>query len=140
MLPIDWKESQNGLVPVDPHLYSMAMEYCGRELAAMPELRDYRKVWVSVKLGEDGKPLEATGIQALQHVIDLPISRYSDSKAAKLLSERVDSYCADNGLRGTSVFVYMNSKEQPEQRCNHADDWLRVWKAEPADRYVVKVR
>src|SRR4051812_9713562 len=104
-IPIDFRPSVNGLVPVDEKLYSLTMDYCGRELASKIDLRDYRKVWVSAVLDKDGLPTEVTGVQCLNQVIDLPVSRYKDSKSAKVLSERVESYMQDNGLRGASVFV-----------------------------------
>lgn len=139
-LPIDWRDSPNGLVPVDAKLYTLAMEFCKRELAEVPKLTDYRKVWVAAQLGADGKLMKVTGIQALQMCVDLPISRYTDSKSALLLSSRVDSWCADQGLRGANVFVYLSSTEKPEQKCKGWDSWLKFWKAIPADRFLVKVR
>jgi hypothetical protein len=139
-LPLDWKESPNGLIPVDAHLYSLAMDYCKRELAEIPDLRIYRKVWACVQLDQDDKPVKVTGIQALQQVVDLPISRYSDSKAAKLLSERVEIFMQDNGLRGSHVFVYLNSNESEAQKCRNWMGWLKNWKAKPAERWLVRVR
>jgi hypothetical protein len=139
-LPIDFKASPDGPVPSDDAIYSLAMEFCSRELAEEIDFRDYRKVWVSVQLNEDGQPVKVTGIQCLNQVVDLPISRYTDSKSAKILSERVDSFCADQGLRGCSVFVYISSTDKPEQRCRNYMKWLSIWKAKPADRFVVRVR
>jgi hypothetical protein len=139
-LPIDFKKSADGLVPVDEHLYSLAMDYCKRELAELPELRNYYKVWVSARLDDDDRPVEINGLQTLQQAIDLPVSRYSDSKAAKLLSRRVEIFMQDNGLRGSHVFVYLNSKESDAQKCRNWTDWLRNWKARPADRWLVRVR
>jgi hypothetical protein len=53
-LPIDFKTSPDGPVPSDDAIYSLAMEFCSRELAEEIDFRDYRKVWVSVQLNEDG--------------------------------------------------------------------------------------
>jgi hypothetical protein len=137
--PLDFK-SLDPVIPADPKLYELALNYCSRELSSMPDLRIYRKVWVAANVNENDAPVEVIGIQALQFVPDLPISRYSNSKAAKLLSRRVETYLADQGCRGIDVFVYISSAEKPEQRCGHWAEWLKIWKARPADRFLVRVR
>lgn len=140
-LPIDFKPSPDGPVPVDESLYWLAMEYCSRELAEMPKLHEYAKVWLTVCLDKDDKPVSANGITVVQNVVDAPIFRSSDSKSAKLLSERIESFCADRGLRGSHVFIYLNSEEKPEQRCPAWKFWLlKAWRGRPADRFLVRVR
>jgi hypothetical protein len=138
-LPLDFK-SFDPLEPCDPRLFELADSFCRAELSEYPEFKSYRKIWVTVVIDNDGEMLRVSGFQALMTVVDLPISRYTDSKSAKLLSERVDSYCADNGLRGAPVFVYLSSKEKPEQRCRDWVKWLKFWNAVPADRFLVRVR
>lgn len=139
-LPLEFKEFRPEPVPKDEDLYRLTLRFCMTELAELPDFELYRKMWVTVELDKAGKMVRVTGMQALMSVVDLPISRYTNSKAAKLLSERVDSYLADQGLRGVPVFVFISSKEKPEQKCRDWTKWLRIWKAEPADRWLVRVR
>jgi hypothetical protein len=140
VFPIHFRDSVNGPVPADEKLHAMTMEFCERELSDKVNLLDYKKVWVSAQVDADDKPVKITGIQCLDQVIDLPVSRYTDSKAAHLLSGRVDSYLADQGFRGASVFVYISDSEKPEQRCRNWASWLSFWKAKPAQRWMVRVR
>ena len=143
VVPIDFRESSNGLVPVDAELFTLVTEYCKSALAEQPELTMLRKTWAVVEY-EGDKIVSVTGLAAWGgDVPDHPLWRVTGpnaKRATKMLQERINGFHADRGARGRHVFIYISEKEQPEQRCPDWEQSLRDVGAVPAQRFAVTIR
>lgn len=143
VVPLDFRESLNGLVPVDAHLYGLVVEYCKTALAEQPKIDELRKTWAVVE-HEGEKIVSVTGLAAWGgDVPDIPIFRVTGENAkrgTKMLQERINSFFADRGARGRQVFIYISEKETPEQRCEAWESSLEDVGAVPAQRFAVTVR
>ena len=143
VVPIDFRNSQNGLVPVDAHLYTLVVEYCKIALAEQPVIEELAKTWAVVEY-EGENIVSVTGIGAWGgDVPDHPIWRVTGpnaKRATKMLQERINGFHADRGARGRSVFIYISEKETPEQRCPDWEDSLKDVGAVPAQRMAVTIR
>lgn len=142
VVPIDFRNSSNGLVPVDGHLYTLVVEYCKKALAEQPKIDELNKTWAVVEY-EGEKIASVTGLAAWGgDVPDLPIFRVTGEnakRATKMLYDRINSFFADRGGRGKQVFLYISDKETPEQRCEAWDSSLEDVGAVPAQRYAVTI-
>lgn len=143
VVPIDYRDSPNGLIPIDAHLYTLVVEYCKTALAEQPKIEDLRKTWAVVEY-EGEKIVSVTGLAAWGgDVPDLPIFRVTGDnakRATKMLYDRINSFFADRGARGRQVFLYISNSETPEQRCEAWDASLEDVGAVPAQRFAVTVR
>lgn len=143
VVPIDFKESPEGLRPVDAHLYALTVKYCKTALAEQPTLEQLRKTWVIVEY-QDGVISGVTGIFAYGgNVPDIPIFRVTGpnaKRATKMAQERLNAFFADQGMRGRSVFLYISESEAPEQRCEAWDQSLKDVGAVSAQRFAITVR
>lgn len=143
IVPLDFRDSPNGLVPIDAHLFTLTGEYCKTALAEQPTLTELRKTW-AVVMYEGETITEVTGIFAWGGPVqDIPIFRMTGpnaKRATKLAQERLNGFFADQGLRGRQVFLYISDKEKPEQRCEAWESSLEDVGAVPAQRFAVTVR
>lgn len=143
VFPIDFMGQAPLWEPKDRHLHDLAVEYCARELAEQINFVKLNKVWVTAIIDEAGNPTEITGITGYVMKLDVPVFRVSGEfavRSTKMLEERLHAFFADQGWRGTEVFLHISSKETPEQRCEKWEQSLVDAKANPADRYSVIVR
>jgi hypothetical protein len=143
VVPIDFRNSSNGIVPVDGHLYTLVVEYCKTALAEQPKIDELAKTWAVVEY-EGEKIVSVTGLAAWGgDVPDLPIFRVTGEnakRATKMLYDRINSFFADRGARGRQVFLYISNSETPEQRCEAWEASLEDVGAVPAQRFAVTIR
>jgi hypothetical protein len=143
VVPLDFRESLNGIVPVDEHLYTLVTEYCKTALAEQPKLEELRKTWAVVEY-EGETIVGVTGLAAWGGDIpDHPLFRVTGpnaKRATKMLQERINGFHADRGARGRHVFLYISDSETPEQRCEAYEQSLKDAGAVPAQRYAVTIR
>lgn len=143
VVPIDFRASHNGPVPVDAHLYTLVMEYCKFALAEQPVIEELAKTWAVVEY-EDEKIVSVTGLAAWGgDVPDIPIFRVTGEnavRATKMLYDRMNAFFADRGARGRHVFLYISEKEKPEQRCEAWESSLQELGAISAERFAVVIR
>lgn len=142
-VPIDFKNSINGIVPVDPTLYSRAIQYCADQLSNPPDLKTMAKTWVVVEPGEKQEIIEVHGITGYCMRPDIPFFRATGNnpkRVTHMLHERLNSHFSDSGWRGHDVFLYISNSEKPEQRCGLWQDSLINVGAVPAERYAVTIR
>lgn len=125
--------------PANPELHRLVVQYAAKNLAAMPPLADFMKVWVACETDDSGTPIAVEGLLWSAQVIDFPGFRYRTPWAAKALIDRARSFLDDNGARGSDVFVHVSSTEGPEQKCEQWQDWINYTGAVPADRYRIRV-
>jgi hypothetical protein len=143
VVPIDFRKEGGKIVAVDPALYSRVMQYCGENLAEIPNLTELAKVWSAVEFGEHEEIIDVHGLTGYRMVPDVPLFRATGASAKRVTSmlyDRINGHFADAGWRGHGVFLYLNSKETPEQRCPAWDESLNDVGAEPANRLLVMVR
>lgn len=135
VLPLDFMGQGALLEPVDRKLHDAAVDFCAREIVTPVDFVKMAKTWVAV---EDGKVL---GVMGYVLRPDIPVIRATNEQALSMMAERLQSFFADQGWRGGAVFVHISKAEKPEQRCA---GWKNVLiaeqKAEPADRFAIKVR
>jgi hypothetical protein len=143
VVPIDFRASQNGPVPVDGHLYTLVMDYCKTALAEQPRIEELAKTWAVVEYEEENI-VSVTGLAAWGgDVLDIPIFRVTGEnaqRATKMLYDRLNSFFADRGARGRQVFLFISEKEKPDQRCPDWDESLKDVGAAPAQRMAVTIR
>jgi hypothetical protein len=143
VVPLDFRNSPNGIVPVDGHLYTLVMEYCKTALAEQPKIDELNKTWAVVEYkGEN--IVSVNGLAAWGgDVPDIPIFRVTGDnakRATKMLYDRINSFFADRGARGRQVFIWISEKETPEQRCEAWESSLKDVGAVPAQRFAVTVK
>jgi hypothetical protein len=143
VVPIDFRQTNNGLVPVDSELFTLVTEYCKSALSQQPNLLELTKTWAVVEY-EGDTILAVTGLAAWGGDIpDLPVWRVTGpnaQRATKMLYDRINGFFADRGGRGRQVFIYISDKETPEQRCEDWEESLKSVGAVPAERFAVTVR
>lgn len=143
VVPIDFRKSENGLVPVDNALFTLVQDYCQANLSEQPKLDQLAKTWAVVQF--DGEKMVAVhGVAAYAgNIPDVPLFRVTGDnaqRATKMLYDRMNGYFADNGMRGHQVFLFISEKETPEQRCQAWDASLEDVGAVPAQRFAVTIR
>src|SRR5580765_1332236 len=128
VVPIDFRNSENGIVPVDGNLYTLVMDYCKNALAEQPKIEELAKTWAVVEY-EDENIVSVTGLAAWGgDVPDHPLWRVTGpnaKRATKMLQERINGFHADRGARGRHVFIYISDSEHPEQRCPDFEQSLK---------------
>lgn len=135
--PLDFIFDQGYEKHRDPDLWRMAEDYMRVELEKPFEIPKMAKTWVAHSGGE------ICGITAFQMVPDITHFRVSGPnavRATKMMTDRLQSFFADQGLRGGYVLLHISGKERPEQRCQKWQESLKAAGAVPADRFLVKVR
>lgn len=136
--PLDFDRlDADSVKPRDPELWAAAEAFMQRELDKPFDITRAAKVWAA------HSEEEVCGITAFQMVPDITHFRVAGPnavRATKMMTDRLQAYFADQGLRNGYVFLHISSKERPEQRCTKWEDSLRAAGAIPADRFLVKVR
>lgn len=144
VVPLDFKRNASGeLIPADNHLFTLVSEYCKESLAEQPELEKLAKTWAVVEMDGE-KIVGVSGLAAYAgNIPDVSIFRVTGDnakRATQMLYDRLNGFFADNGMRGHQVFLYLNEKESPEQRCPQFEESLNEVGAVPAMRMAVTVR
>lgn len=140
VLQLLFKEQGGMLLPRDPELHKLVVEFAERELAEPINFTDYRNVFVECECDDEGKPVRVEGIAAMQLVADIPVFRSTNARSAKLLIDRMTDFLDDQGARGQRVLVHISERETPEQRCPNFLVWLAALGAKPAERWAVTVK
>ena len=135
-----FKEQGGMLLPRDPHLHQLAVEFAEKELAEPINFTDYRNVWVECECDDTGKPVKVEGLSVLQTIPDIPVFRSTGQRSAKMLIDRMNDYLHDQGARGQRVLLHISETEAPEQRCPKYLEWLAAVGAKPAERWAVVVK
>lgn len=136
---LDFRREGGIAYPANPKLHKLVIEWAGVNLAKMPNLSDYLKVWAACMTDDAGEPVNVEGLLWGQQIIDFPGFRYLTPWAAKALIDRARDYLDDAGLRGFDVLVHISTTEEPGQKCPEWADWTKYAGAVPADRFKIKV-
>lgn len=139
IIPLDFHGQGAMLTPVNRELHDMAVDFCKRELTEEVNLSQYSKVWIAADM-ENGQPKEIKGVWGYVLKPDVPLCRFTDETALRLMAHRYNSFLADSGCLGRETFIHIARGEKPEQRCPGWEKVLREWGAKLADRVTVKVR
>lgn len=142
-IPILFRAGIDGPIPSEPHVYSLAVQYCQKNLAEVPDFKSYARCYIEAEFGEHGQILEVHGVTCLHFPPDAPVFRVTGPYAKRAtvdMYERLNSYLSDLGWRGQDAFIHVSSSENPEQRCENWEETLKELDAKPADRFLVKVR
>lgn len=142
VVPVDFKQSGENIIPVDADLCFHVMEYCRVNLSEIPDLTRYRKVIAIVEYDGD-LIIEVHGVSFMRMVPDIAGFRVSGPKAKQatvLMQDRWQAYFADNGWRGDSVFIWIDGDEKPEQQCENRAGSVEAFGLRPAKRMLVKVQ
>ena len=144
VVPLDFQRDENGkLVAKDSVLYQLVLDYCALALAEQPELEKLAKTWAVVEF-EGDEIVNVTGLASYAgNVPDVSIFRVTGDnakRATQMLYDRLNAFFADIGMRGHQVFLFLNEKESPEQRCEAWEQSLKDVGAVPAHRLAVTVR
>jgi hypothetical protein len=134
IIPWDLQWHANILFPADQELHHQAIEFCQKNLAEPLYPKQLAKIWLARR---EGKILGVTGIMSRW---DIPLFRSINEEASFRMADRLNSYFADQGLRGKEVLLYLSDSERPEQRCPHREEILAKVGARPAERYVVECK
>lgn len=143
VVPVDFKNSPNGIVPVDAALYSRVIQYCQENLAEPPDMKTLAKTWAVVESGDNDEIVAVHGVTGTVNRPDIPVFRVTgenSKRATQMLYDRLNSYFADLGWRGHEVFIFISEKEKPEQRCAAWGESLNDIGAVPAERFAVTIR
>lgn len=130
-----------GLLPVDSNLYTLAVKYVDEHLNYPVDFTRYKNTWVACEVDPEGEPIRVLGVLGMMMCVDFPLVRFSDNAAVVKLVERANSHLHDvYGMRGGEAFIYHADDAPPETRCPHYREWMKLFKLEPANRFVIKVR
>lgn len=140
VFPLDFVEQGGIATPKNQWLHDLAVDFCNRELKDEVTLFRFSKVYVAAEVDDSGNPMRVEGITAYSMRPDISLFRATSDAATVKLHHRWHTYFADNGCLGESVLLHLSEKDSPEQRCANWDNELKAAEAEPAYRYLVKVR
>lgn len=143
IIPIDFRPSESGAVPVDEVLFTMAVEYCRENLAAVPDFTQYQKAYVVAAMGENDEILGIHAVTCGRAVFDVSMVRATGPYAKQclaLIGDRWNSYLSDRGYRGAEVFVWIDEEEKPEQQCPNRQGTVEAFKLKPSKRMSGRVR
>lgn len=122
--------------PRDLELFQKVDKFAKEWIVDPPTLAFYASCWAAL-VGE-----EVVGLLGLRNVVDVNIrvKPHEDAfHAMRKLIQRADDYLQDQGMYGQEVLVHKSSLESEEQACPNWEKFLAEYRAEPGDRYVVKV-
>lgn len=134
VVPLDLATEGNITAIVDEELRESVPKFYKHFLRGPFDPRKLMKVWVA----REGKHILA--ISGYTSVADIPVFRSIDEGATKLIADRMNSFFADNGMRGRDVFLFLSDREAEEQRCPNRDKYVELFGAVPSERYIVPVR
>lgn len=140
VFPLEFNRTAGYAMPRDSHLHHLAVEFAQKHLAERPNFAEYERVWLSVDVDGNEKPVLIYGALAFVMRPDIVLCRFLDSKAMAGLYARANSYFSDNGARGFEALVYINPDEAPEQKCPQQKESLQALKAKPANRWAITIR
>lgn len=140
IFPLDFLGQGALLQPKDHQLHDLAVDFCAREVVGDVNLVKFAKVFISAEVDESERPINVEGVTGHIWRPDISLYRATTARATAKLHHRWHTYFADQGLLGEEVFIHLNSKDTPEQRCTNWNNELMAAQAIPADRYLVKVR
>lgn len=136
-----FKDSENGLVPVDPILFTMARDYAEKNLAEPVDFTDYKETWIACEVDDLGTPTRALGVLCMVLRADFPVFRFTDSAAVVKMVQRANDFLHDvYNARGAEALIYIRADESPAQRCENREEWMQAYGLKPADRWVYTVR
>lgn len=142
-VPILFKESPEGLIPADPSLYSLVVQYCEANFAEPPDLRRQAHAIAIIKEGKNGEVIDVEHVSYIQNTPDIAGFRTTGKRAkqaTKLAHDRWQSYLADRGWRGQDILIWIDEDEKPEQQCDNRGGSIKEFNLRPAKRMLVKVR
>lgn len=143
VLPIDFRPSDNGAVPVDEVLYTMAIEYCRDNLAVLPDFTQQQKTYVVAEIGENEEVLKIHAVTCGRPAFDINMVRATGpytKQCLALIGDRWNSYLSDRGFRGAEVLVWIDEDEKPEQQCPNRDATITAFGLKPSKRMAGRVR
>lgn len=143
VVPIDYRPTENGAVPVDAVLYTMAMEFCRDNLATMPDFSQQQKSYVVAELGENDEIMKIHAVTCGRPAFDVNVVRATGPFAKQclaLIGDRWNSYLSDRGFRGAEVLVWIDGEENPEQQCPNREETIRAFNLKPSKRMAGVVR
>jgi hypothetical protein len=138
--PIEFIGQLPLIEPKDEKLWALVQDFAKSELAEMPDFSGFQRAWAACEIDKDGKPVKVVGLTALATRVDIPLMRFTNQRAFLSLFERLQGFCADSGLRGQEVFVYISSQEPDTARCPGWEKALEFVGAKPAERYRVECK
>lgn len=143
IVPIDFKPSVNGAVPVDERLYSLAMDYCRENLGVAPDFTQQQKTYVAAELDEHEQVVAIYGVTCGRPAFDIGTVRVTGpyaKQALALIGDRWNSYLSDRGFRGEEVFIWVDKDEKPEQQCVNRESTIEAFGLKSSNRMVGRVR
>jgi hypothetical protein len=136
---LEFREQGGMFMPKDPKLHQLAVQFAAKNVAQEVNFAYFRNVWVAAEVDKEGLPVRILGLLGMRVKADFPLCRFTDNAAVVKLVQRARAYlqdsCRDWTSRGDEAFIYINEKEDESQRCPKWKKWLRVFKAEPAERW-----
>ena len=143
VVPIDYRPRDNGAVPVDEVLYTMAMEFCRENLTTVPDFSQQQKAYVVAEFGENEEVLKIHAVTCGRPAFDINTVRAVGPYAKQclaLIGERWNSYLSDRGFRGAEVLVWIDEEEKPEQQCPNRNGTVEAFGLKPSKRMSGLVR
>lgn len=140
VFPLDFLGQGALLQPKDQQLHDLAVDFCAREVVGDVNLSKFAKVFISAEIDDSERPVNVEGVTGFVWRPDISLYRAVTDRATSKLHHRWHTFFADQGLLGEEVFIHLNSKDTPEQRCASWQQQLEAAKAQVADRYLVRVR
>jgi hypothetical protein len=138
IVPLDFQTKDGILIPRDPNLHDLTVDYCLRELKNGQDvnLALLNKVYVAVELDGE-KTTKVHGVTGVNVRVDIPLFRATCAPATAKLHQRLHAYLADQGYLGQEVFIYLGASDG---RCDGYDQEVAAAELTPADRYLVTVK
>lgn len=130
--------------PLDKILYDAVQKFAEVEFCRQIDFKGVGKAWAVVKMTEVGDGYEVIGISRLAQPVDCHIfhvreglddaEREEARNVRDLLTGRMVSYIQDFYGVGTEVFVHVAPAQERWWK-----SYLRLLRARPANRWIVKV-
>jgi hypothetical protein len=139
-IPLDFNREMGYVIPKDPNLHKLAIQFANDELAEMPNFSEYNRVWLACETDENDHPTSVQGALGFTMRPDITMCRFLNRSALITLYNRANAFFSDNGCRLSEALVYVNPDEKPEQKCPELEQSLAALGARPANRWAVKIR
>lgn len=139
IFPLDFMGQGALLQPKNQQLHDLIVDFCAREVIGDVNLAEFAKVFAAAEVDDADRPINIEGVTGYVLRPDIALFRAVSARATSKLHHRWHTFFADSGIIGHQVFLHLNSKERPEQRCTNWEEELKAAKAELADRYLVTV-
>ena len=133
-------DGNGGLLPADPELHSLAVNFAAQNLAEPIDFTVYKNTWIACETDQD-RIVRVVGVLCMMLRPDFPICRFVDNAAVVKLVQRANDHMHDMyGWRGLEALIHIKENEPPEARCTNYRDWMEAFGLKPADRWTYKVR